>query len=183
MGSHPEIDAHYRPRRRSLPEALAAAEVGVDDVTLVVNCHLHFDHCGGNPELAGRPVFTQRAELAAARHTTDYTLPELIDAPSLRYEEIDGETEVLPGVLIVPTPGHTDGHQSLVVRAGDGTVVVVAGQSHDAASDYSAEALAWRAGREPHGQPLPVVRAWVDRLQRLDPRQVVFAHDHAVWIP
>jgi N-acyl homoserine lactone hydrolase len=128
-------------------------------------------------------VFTQRTELAAARHAADYTLPELVDAPGLRYEELDGEAEVLPGVLIVPTPGHTEGHQSLVVRSGDGTVTVAAGQSHDAASDYGAEALAWQAGRESHGGPLPAVRAWVDRLQRLDPRQIVFAHDHAVWTP
>jgi len=49
MGSHPEVDAHYRPRRRSLTEALARVGHQVDDVDLVVNCHLHFDHCGGTP--------------------------------------------------------------------------------------------------------------------------------------
>ena len=53
MGSHPEVDAHYRPRRRSLPEALAPLGMRPDDVTHVANCHLHFDHCGGNPALGG----------------------------------------------------------------------------------------------------------------------------------
>jgi len=181
MGSHPVVDAHYRPRRRALGAALAHLH-RVDDVDLVVNCHLHFDHCGGNPYLRGRPVFTQRVELAAAR-TTEYTLPELIDAPGLRYEELDGEAEVLPGVLIVPTPGHTPGHQSVVVRCGDGMVIVLAGQSHDTATGYSADALAWRAARDGHPQPLPVPPAWVDRLQQLDPARVLFAHDHAVWEP
>ena len=80
------------------------------------NCHLHFDHCGGNPELPGRPVFTQRTELDLARNVEDHTLPELIDAPGISYTELDGETEILPGVRIVPTPGHTAGHQSVVVR-------------------------------------------------------------------
>jgi N-acyl homoserine lactone hydrolase len=84
MGAHPKVDAHYRPARRPLPAALADVGVGVDDVTLVVNCHLHFDHCGGNPELAGRPIVTQRVELEAAS-SANYTLPELIDAPGLRY--------------------------------------------------------------------------------------------------
>jgi len=180
MGAHAEVDAHYRPRRRSLRTALADVGVRVEDVTLVVNCHLHFDHCGGNPQLPGRAIFTQRVELAAARGS-DYTLPELVDAPGLRYEQLDGEAEVLPGVLLIPTPGHTAGHQSLVVRRADGTVVV-AGQSHDTATGYSADALAWRAAHDRH-EPLPLIPAWLDRLQRLDPARVVFAHDHAVWEP
>lgn len=182
MGSHPEVDAHYRPRRTPLDAALSAAGASQDDVGLVVNCHLHFDHCGGNPRFPGLPIFTQRVELDSARGTADYTLPELVDSPGLRYEELDGEAEVLPGVLVVPTPGHTAGHQSLVVRRGDGTIVV-AGQSHDAATAYSADVLAWRARREGHAPPLPLTPAWIDRLQQLDPSRVVFAHDNAVWEP
>jgi len=147
----------------------------------MVNCHLHFDHCGGNPRLTGRPIVTQRVELQAAR-SDGYTLIELVDAPGLRYEVLEGEAEILPGVLVVPTPGHTAGHQSLVVRADDGTVVV-AGQSHDTASAYSGDALAWRAAQAFHDATLPPMPEWIDRLQRLDPRRVVFAHDHAVWTP
>jgi N-acyl homoserine lactone hydrolase len=180
MGAHPEVDAHYRPRRNPLAAALSPAGVTADEVTHVVNCHLHFDHCGGNPDLTGRPVFVQRVELDAARNTTDYTLPELVDGAA--YEELDGGFEVLPRVHIVPTPGHTDGHQSLVVRASDGAVIV-AGQSHDTATAYSGDVLAWRADRDGHAQPLPAVAAWIDALQRFDPARVVFAHDHAVWMP
>ncbi|MCI0690183.1 MAG: N-acyl homoserine lactonase family protein [Sporichthyaceae bacterium] len=182
MGRHPEVDEHYRPRRRELAEALAEVGVRASDIALVVNCHLHFDHCGGNPQLVGRPIVAQRVELDAARSTPDYTLPELVDAPGLRYELLDGEAEVLPGVLVVPTPGHTAGHQSVVVRRGDGAVVV-AGQSHDTATAYSSDVLAWRARGDGHPPPLPVPPGWIDRLQRLDPARVVFAHDHAVWQP
>jgi len=181
MGSHPEVDAHYRPRRRPLESALAPLGLKASDVTHVTNCHLHFDHCGGNPALAGRPVFVQRTELSAARTTTDYTLPELLDGST--YVELDGESEVLPGVLVLPTPGHTDGHQSFVVRLPDGSVVV-AGQSHDTSTAYAADVLAVRAHREGHPPPLPSPRgAWVARIQELDPRMVVFAHDHSVWVP
>jgi N-acyl homoserine lactone hydrolase len=182
MGAHPDVDAHYRPRRRPLGAALEQVGTTADDVALVVNCHLHFDHCGGNPELPGRPIFTQATELETARSTADYTLAELVDGPDLRYEVLEGEAEVLPGVLVVPTPGHTAGHQSVVVSGEDGTVVV-AGQSHDTATDYSADALAWRARADGHPPPLPPTPAWIERLQRLDPRRVVFAHDHAVWEP
>ena len=182
MGAHPAVDAHYRPQRRPLDLALAASGSSVADVSLVVNCHLHFDHCGGNPALAGRPVVVQRAELEAARSTPDYTLAELVDVPGMHYEVLDGEAELLPGVVVIPTPGHTAGHQSVVVRRLDGTVIV-AGQSHDTATAYGGDVLAWRAARDGHQPPLPAAPEWIDRLQRFDPARVVFAHDHAVWEP
>jgi N-acyl homoserine lactone hydrolase len=175
MGGHPDIDAWYQPTRVELPAALTATGFKLDEVRYVVNCHLHFDHCGGNPLLAGRPVFTQRAELATARTATDYTLPELVDYAGARYEELDGEAEILPGVRILHTPGHTAGHQSVVVTRRDGTVVV-AGQSHDNATLFTGDVLARKAGV---GTPPP----WLDRILALDPRRVVFAHDNAVWTP
>jgi N-acyl homoserine lactone hydrolase len=181
MGAHPEVDMHYRPHRHSLDEALAPLGLTPADVTHVANCHLHFDHCGGNPTLAGRPVFVQGIELEAARTTQDYTLPELLEGAA--YVELDGEREILPGVLVLPTPGHTAGHQSFVVRLADGSVVV-AGQSHDTTTAYAADVLALRAHQDRHPPPLPEPRGpWVARLQELDPRLVVVAHDHSVWVP
>jgi N-acyl homoserine lactone hydrolase len=180
MGSDPEVDAHYRPRRTGLRAALAAIGVEIPDVALAANSHLHFDHCGGNPALGRTPVFVQRAELEAARHTPGYTLPQLIEGS--RFEQVTGQAEVLPGVFLMPTPGHTGGHQSLIVRRPDGAVIV-AGQSHDTATQYAADQLAWRAHRDAHGQPLPGVPDWMDALQQLDPRLVYFSHDRSVWTP
>jgi N-acyl homoserine lactone hydrolase len=181
MGSHPDVDAHYRPVRRPFDTALARAGVRREDVRMIVNCHLHFDHCGANPELAGRPVFVQRAELHAAR-SEGYTLPELVEDPRIRYEVLDGDAELFSGVIVVPTPGHTEGHQSVVVSCGDGTVVV-AGQSHTSASEFGSDMLGARARDGERLHDLPVLPQWIDRLARLDPRRVVFAHDHAVWEP
>lgn len=177
----PETEAHYRPQRRPLESALAAAGVALADISLVVNCHLHFDHCGGNPLLAGKPVLVQAAELAAARQG-DYTIDELIDFPGATYEEIAGEAEVWPGVWIIPTPGHTDGHQSLVVRKSDGTVVL-AGQAHDFASHFASDHLARQATLQGLEQPLPTYQPWLERLTDFDPRRVLFAHDCSVWEP
>jgi len=180
MGAHPEVDAHYRPRRVGLAAALRAAGSELSEVTHVANCHLHFDHCGGNPDLGGRPVFVQDVELAEAQATEDYTLPALLDGS--RFETVTGAVEVLPGVILVPTPGHTRGHQSLVVRRSDG-IVIVAGQSHDTASGYAADSLAVRAHRDGHGPGLPDAPAWLPLLCDLDPRAVFFAHDRSVWQP
>ncbi|MFB6842198.1 N-acyl homoserine lactonase family protein [Streptomyces sp. NPDC056361] len=152
----PETDAHYRPVRRGLP-------VGPEDVDLVVNCHLHFDHIGGNQRFPETPVLVQRKELAAAR-AGGYTVDSLLDG--VRYEELDGEHEIAPGVVVVPTPGHTEGHQSLVVDHGE-RVTVLAGQAYDFAAEF--------------GTPY---RPWLDRLGELAagrPVRVLFAHDRDLW--
>lgn len=177
----PGTEAHYRPQRRALESALAAAGVALADISLVVNCHLHFDRCGGNPLLGGNPILVQAVELATARRG-GYTIDELIDFPGATYEEIEGEVEVWPGVWIISTPGHTVGHQSLVVRQGDGTVVL-AGQAYDFASQFASDHLARHAARQGLEQPLPTYQPWLDRLCDFDPQRVLFAHDCSVWEP
>jgi N-acyl homoserine lactone hydrolase len=176
-----ETEAWYRPLRVPLDDALHRHGLAADDVRLVVNCHLHFDHIGGNPRLPGRRILCQRRELDAAA-SGDYTAPSLVDFPGARYELLDGEVEPVQGVHVIPTPGHVEGHQSVVVECDDGSVVV-AGQSHDTASGWSADVLAHRASALGHRPPLPVAPRWMARLLSFDPRRVVFAHDAAVWVP
>lgn len=164
-----------------IADALSTAGLTLDDVSLVVNCHLHFDHIGGNPRFAGRPLFCQRGELETAR-AGDYTVPELVDFTGASYELLDGEAEIAPGLHVIPTPGHVDGHQSLVVVCDDGSVVL-AGQAHDTATQWSADALAARAAELGHMPPHPEPSPWMARILAFDPRRVVFAHDAAVWTP
>jgi N-acyl homoserine lactone hydrolase len=182
MATNAEIEHWYRPRRNGVAEALAELGIAVTDIDIVSNCHLHIDHCGGNELFAGKPIYVQSVELATARTEPDYTIAGLIDTPGSDYRELTGDGEVLPGVFLWPTPGHTEGHQSLVVRKAAGTMVV-AGQSHDNASSFSADLPALRAYRDGHAQPLPAVPGWVERIERLEPAEVVFAHDHSSWRP
>ncbi len=126
-GPHPEVDEHFGPQRRSLIGALAAEGIDPADVTGLASCHLHFDHCGGNALFPGRPVHVQEWEYHAA-HEPDYSIPEWIDFPGARYELLDGEAEVAPGLRLVPTLGHVLGHQSLVAEVAGGPVVL-AGQA------------------------------------------------------
>src|SRR5881409_2152503 len=115
----PEV-ADLDPRLVPLSEQ-AFDLAGVD---VVVNTHLHFDHCGGNHLFAGRPIYVQRQELEDARTEDDYTIREWVEAPGLRYEPVDGELELLPGLRLVPAPGHTRGLQVVVVETGGRPVVV-----------------------------------------------------------
>jgi len=94
------------------------------DVACVINTHLHFDHCGGNRLFPGVPIHVQARELADARSLDDYTIREWVDFDGARYVEHEGEVELLPGIRLLPAPGHTDGHQVVVVETGEGTNVL-----------------------------------------------------------
>ena len=96
----------------------------VSRVAVVVNTHLHFDHCGGNRLFPGVPIHVQRRELADARTEDNYTVREWVDFPGATYVEHDGEAEILPGVRLLPAPGHTAGHQIVVVETNEGPVVL-----------------------------------------------------------
>jgi glyoxylase-like metal-dependent hydrolase (beta-lactamase superfamily II) len=150
-------------------------------VQIIVNCHLHFDHCGGNPALGGRPIVVQAVELESAQQP-GYTVPEMVDFPSANYQIIVGELEVLPGIWVVPTPGHTAGHQSLVVLCDDGSVVL-AGQAHDTATEFAADLRAALVAKLPSEVAAPAHQAWMDRLLQFDPRRILFAHDLSVVEP
>jgi N-acyl homoserine lactone hydrolase len=94
------------------------------DVAFIVNTHLHFDHCGGNRLFPGVPIHVQARELADARSLDDYTIREWVDFDGASYVEHDGEVELLSGIRLLPTPGHTDGHQVVVVETDPGTDVL-----------------------------------------------------------
>ena len=93
------------------------------DIVCVINTHLHFDHCGGNRLFAGTPIHVQRIEREAAREP-GYTIPEWVEFEGATYAEHDGEAEIAHGVRVIPTPGHTVGHQSVLVDTDDGLVVL-----------------------------------------------------------
>ena len=80
FGEHlPETDVReMRITRTPIIEALAGIGVEANDVDLVINCHLHADHAGGNVHFRGTRILVQPDELAAARGP-DYTVPEDID--------------------------------------------------------------------------------------------------------
>ena len=115
IDSTPELDEEWSPRFD--PDAIPR------DVVCVINTHLHFDHCGGNRLFAGMPIYVQRLERELAR-ADGYTIVPWVEFEGATYVELEGEQEVLPGLRVLPTPGHTPGHQSVLVETDDGLVVV-----------------------------------------------------------
>ncbi len=172
-----ELDAYYRIKARRVPDVLAEAGLAMDDVTSVVNCHLHVDHAGQNDLFPGIPIYVQPAEWEIA-HTTEHTILDWIDFAGADYRPIAGDHAPVDGIGIVATPGHTVGHQSLVVSTARGEVVL-AGQAIYTPGEWDGDPAA-REGRS-RAPDRAAYDQSVRRLKALEPAEVTFGHDREVW--
>lgn len=119
--------------RTALESALAACGATPDDVTMVINTHLHFDHAGGDTwvDESGtvRPSFpraryvVQAGEYHYATHVNERTAASYFlrnfepVREAGRLELVEGERDILPGIRVIPTPGHTPHHQSVLLTS------------------------------------------------------------------
>ena len=94
--------------------------VKLDDIKYIINTHMHHDHLGGNRFFPNATHIVQKEEYRfaicpddgfSARYTLHSDLPE-----QLNWKLIEGECEVLPGIVLIPTPGHSPGHQSILLK-------------------------------------------------------------------
>lgn len=124
IGELPEKHRKLYPIRRKANENLRAQllrhGLKPEDIDVVVNTHLHFDHCGNNQMFRRAKFFVQTDELRYAHSPERFQMAayirELFDVSGLDYEPVNGRLEVADGVTVVPTPGHSVGHQSVIVE-------------------------------------------------------------------
>ncbi|WP_447760623.1 N-acyl homoserine lactonase family protein [Sphingopyxis panaciterrae] len=114
-------------------QEIAARLKGIDvdpaSINWVINSHLHIDHCGGNASLPNATMIVQSRELAAAQANEEAGLYEAEDyATGQPVKAIDGEFDLFGdgSVRIVPTFGHTPGHQSVIVTLPSAARVLLA---------------------------------------------------------
>jgi glyoxylase-like metal-dependent hydrolase (beta-lactamase superfamily II) len=132
IGPAGSLAADWAPVPGRLPEALAEAGIEASDVSAIVLTHLHNDHMGwavprDSPFTSAR-VVVQHADVAAYaanRHQAGQydLLIEPLRAEG-RLQEIDGDVRLSEGIRVVATPGHTPGHQSVLVEDGNDSLLV-----------------------------------------------------------
>jgi N-acyl homoserine lactone hydrolase len=163
MGRHHTIDAQ-----------LGMLRLKPLDVDIVICSHFHFDHGGGNALFAGGTIAVQAKELAVAG-SPGY-LP-VWDTPGLQFDVVDGDWSPFAGVELLFTPGHSAGHQSILVRPSVGrpwlfTIDAVYTEEH------------WANGELGAVSDVPAARASLERLRGVAAREddhLIFGHDIVQW--
>lgn len=179
-GAHPELGTNPESRLgaaaadfqvRLAPEdhierQLGALGLRAQDIDLVVQSHLHFDHAGGLEWVKHAPVLVQREELSFAMDPPVYQAAIYVHADydlGLNWHQLEGDYDVFGDgrVMIVSTPGHTRGHQSLLVHLEGQTVFLLA----DAA--YLLEKMRSRSLPAVIWSPDAMISTW-DRIEEIE---------------
>ncbi|MEE2822640.1 MAG: MBL fold metallo-hydrolase [Acidobacteriota bacterium] len=130
--SKKEIQIYNLDNKTNLLDELAQVSLDPEDIDVVINTHLHFDHCGGNtiykngeivPTFPQAEYWISRLEYEDAQQPNERTKATYYPHNWEPVEEsnllniFDGEPEVAPGVQLVHTPGHTAGHYSVKIES------------------------------------------------------------------
>jgi len=118
-----EDDIRYR---------LGQVNLTVSDIKMVILTHLHWDHTGGLQYFTDCPIVVQKAEHRFAFNPDSFVstqyMPNHFDFP-LNYELVEGDRVIMPGISVVQTPGHTPGHQSVLVQMTSGRSFIFSGDT------------------------------------------------------
>jgi N-acyl homoserine lactone hydrolase len=171
---------HFRPGEE-LGGRLRALDVAPDRIDYMINSHLHFDHVGGNADLPNAKMVVQRREWEAAAdpkiaRRNGYNRADFDLGHQLQL--IDGEHDLFGdgSVVLIPTYGHTAGHQSLRVRTEAGEFVLTAD------SCYMRKVLDEMVF-PPFADSYDAMRSVVERFRAMERggAKLIFGHDPAQW--
>ncbi|MBO6637863.1 MAG: MBL fold metallo-hydrolase [Roseitalea sp.] len=152
--------------------ALASRGLSYDDIDVVVTTHTHTDHAAAIVHLPGKPWVLGAGELAEMTAIEGAPIVEAKTSMMGAITEIGAPTELMSGVMAIPTPGHTAGHISLLVETAEDRVLI-AGDTTMTRSEYTNRTFSQWYGPEQLAQ----LNASLDRLQRLEPSLVICGHD------
>ena len=171
MGSgHPYVEKVFEPDLIDVTAALAELDLSPIDLDCVVNSHLHFDHCGANQAFRGLPHYVQAAEIEEAA-SDNYTIKEWISWDDL--VPVAGDLELSEEVSLLSTPGHTPGHQSILIDEGESKLLIAAQAA------FSLDEFV--RGGDPEVQAHEGIEekyvASLDRLKAIDADRIYLSHD------
>jgi len=118
-----------RTFEQTLEAQLSRFGTSPDEISMIINTHLHIDHCAGNILCTKARWFVQKREMEYWRsplrvHKQAYRM----ELPERGFDLLDGDTDILPGIRAIITPGHSPGSQSVLVDTSGG-LYILAGDS------------------------------------------------------
>jgi N-acyl homoserine lactone hydrolase len=193
-GQHILIDsglpADYQPpsgtpkaqNEKNVIEHLADLGLGPSDIDLLICTHFDVDHAGYHDAFAQAELVVQREHYALARsgHPRFALARAHWDHPALRYRLIDGDTELLPGLMLIETSGHAFGHQSVMVRLPQTGPVLLTIDAVMMQRLFTPDRAAW-PGDDNEEQLRASTQKLLDLVEREQVALVVFGHDGEQW--
>lgn len=184
------IPADYQPpegaslntHERTILGLLADLGLRPDDIDLVICTHFDVDHAGYHDAFPHAEFVVQRAhyELARSGHPRFAAARAHWDHPALRYRLVDGDTELVPGVTLLETSGHTTGHQSVLVRLPQTGPALLAIDAVVLKRLFTPERRAWPMD-EDEEQLRASTRKLLNLVEREQVALIVFGHDADHW--
>lgn len=110
---------------QSLADCLKEQGLSLEDIDIVINTHLHDDHCGNNMLLPNASFYAHPSEVAFCRnpHPIDHRYDEYFIENTTFIDALDG-MEIVPGIRVLHSPGHTVGCLSVTVATMEGEAVI-----------------------------------------------------------
>jgi glyoxylase-like metal-dependent hydrolase (beta-lactamase superfamily II) len=178
IGELPETHRKFHTVKRkpdqTLKMQLQKFGLKPEDIDIVVNTHLHFDHCGNNVLFPKAKFYVQVDEIRYAyapdRFQRAAYVQEFFDIEA-EYISLKGKYEITDDVFVVPTPGHCPGHQSVIVKEAERNYV------------YCGDVAPLRENLEKRNIPGVLYRAdealeSIDNLRRIKDAVYIFSHDN-----
>jgi glyoxylase-like metal-dependent hydrolase (beta-lactamase superfamily II) len=175
-----------------LEDGLAALGYSTNDVALMIESHLHFDHAGGNTRKVDDRIeltfpkaryVAQKGEYHYATHTNERTAGSYFPhnfvpvAEAGRYDFVEGEAEVARGITLIPTPGHTPHHQGILIDGGNDRAFFLA----DLAPTTAHVPLPWIMGYDV--EPLRTLESRREIYRRAAAENWLLVFEHDALVP
>jgi N-acyl homoserine lactone hydrolase len=165
-----------------LVHRLDAAGIEADNVDLVVLSHLHYDHAGGAELFRKSELVVQKDEYSYAHYPASFFAGfyyrKNFELPGYRWRLLDGDTELMPGVTVLRTDGHTPGHHSLMVHLPETGPVILTGDAcywHEHVEKERVPGVVWNPTLALHS----IKR--LKTLARLTGAKIFPSHDPVFW--
>ncbi len=167
---------------KNVLEHLADLDLHPDDIDLLICTHFDVDHAGYHDAFTKAELVVQRQhyELARSGHARFAAARTHWDHPALRYRLIEGDTELLPGLTLIETSGHTPGHQSVLVRLPRTGTVLLAIDAVVQQRLFTTDRRAWPTD-DNEEQLRTSTRKLLELVEREHVALVIFGHDGQQW--
>lgn len=167
---------------KNVLEHLADLSLSPDDIDLLICTHFDVDHAGYHDAFPKAEFVVQREHYTLARSGYERFAVARAhwDHPALHYKLIDGDTELLPGLTLIETSGHTSGHQSVLVNLPHTGKVLLAIDAVVMQRLFTPERKKWPMDDDEE-QLRASTRKLLDLVEREHVALVVFGHDGQQW--